>query len=127
MRDADSQRVLDALIGREPTENEWENVPYLAAFKRLTDPPTGRFTDAMTEHERAMMMLALTFLLLDGTFGMLGPKWDEAQMDRDLPTLLAMANELGAPMGHQFDPAVIESVQAFTAHRSKVREQAETS
>jgi hypothetical protein len=31
----DVQIVLDALIGREPTENEWENVPWLAALRRI--------------------------------------------------------------------------------------------
>lgn len=34
---SDVQIVLDALISREPTENEWENVPYLAALRRIED------------------------------------------------------------------------------------------
>lgn len=34
-RDQDVQIVLEALIGREPTENEWARVPSLAALGRI--------------------------------------------------------------------------------------------
>lgn len=90
-------------------------------------PVDTRFTDALDDHERALLMLSVTFLLLDGTLGVLGKRWPEEQMDRDLPLILALANDLGGKWGQGIDPMLMEKVEATIEAKKRTREQATTS